>query len=291
MPTARAVIPESGIYVGTDDGGIGYVLEVQNKTLSVVVMTYTPEGKQEYLLAAGPLREGRNLQGNDALRTPVHVFSGPLYRSVNGLPGDFMGSRPPEIGSFAIERAGSIALEFPVLNAVELAYLEIENPPFRRLRVYSDSLVRLPFGREAFGPQRRTGTFACWPDLRGDWVVIDQLDPALPPYRFNFSEVDVAQAELSSCNNAERRPHAVSFIDPGRQAVLRCFDEEGRPRPETGRVYWSGCELRLAGSSQPLFSMDAQDIGINRFVGSYGPIRPIREPIRPDGRLLGLRAE
>ena len=283
---AWAVVPETGLYWNPMFPGTSTFIEHQDGTVFAVMYAYGADGEPEFYIAAGELLLGGTLEPTPWTEGlfPLNGLVAPLFRVTGGRVLNDVRPYSPEV-SYQSERIGMLQLTFAFHGSVG-SIVELDNPGASQISLREDVLVRFNFAYGAFGFSQFTPNGTCWPDLRGEWVVVDQSDPARPAWRFNFTEAVPIAAQFG-CSTY---PNTVTFRDPSRAAELRCANRNGEPEPGTGRRLIPGCELWLDG--EILFSVARPDVGLRRLVGSVGPLSESGSGIlRRPQRVLGVRAD
>jgi hypothetical protein len=287
----RAVIPESGLYWSAAYPGLGYYIEHQNGVVTLIIYAYDETGDPEFYIASGPLLTNVPVEssGWGAGRLPAHGLSAPLFRVTNGRFGTGPLERPG-VPDFASRRVGVVRVTFD-FHGFALVEVELDSPPTGQRIGGVISINRFSFAYGGFGRELPLQVRPCYPDLRGQWVFVDESNSARAPWRFNFTEAAPFPAE-QTCPSPNV-DYGVVFRDPTRNAELRCADRNGRADTQTGRTLIEGCELWQDGVAQ--FSIAQPDLGLRRMVGSIGELSPfvpgLRSTLRKPERVLGMRMD
>jgi hypothetical protein len=295
-PAAQAVLPESGIYWNKNRQGEAVVLEVQNGIASLIFYTYTADGEPEFYIAGGPIEEGVGysepvnwVEGY----YPLHAVRSDLYRASNGpVISSPEWHSPLDPPPFDVLKVGRVMVTFAYHGRMHLQ-VSFDEPKPGQLSYGINNLERFNFGYAEFGTDRISAAQSCWTDLRGEWVFVDESEPARPAWRFAFTELTTSpDADEIGCPVGADELMILNYRDPIRGATLRCAQTRAVPDPIDDRSSKSGCELRLDEVDEPEFSFVASDIGLKRVVGSIGPLpRAEDRVLRSPRRVLGLRVE
>lgn len=285
---AQAVIPESGVYWNPARDGEGWVVEYQNGIVSILVFSHGADGKPTFLLAAGPLQEGGDVETvsfSDGF-FPVHSMNAELVQIESPFAfGD--GQRWPrnEVSRLTSGRIGTLQATFAFGNSMR-TFVRLDEPIGNNSPNVRSVVRRLGFGYQAIGTDRAVRLGSCWPDLRGEWVFLNEADPAAAPWRFQFTELSVSPpSDQLFCEGGFRQEQAVVFTDSTRNAQLRCGRQGVVLPPAIERR--PGCEMIQNG--EVLFSFDQSDLGLQRLIGYIGPIPDDTTVLRREPRVQGIR--
>lgn len=285
---AQAVIPESGIYWNPAREGEGWVVEYQNGLVSILLFTHDTDGRPTFYLASGPLQEGGDIDQvpfTDGF-LPVHSLRADLLRVESPFAfGDNQIWQPGEASRLTSRRVGSLWATFLFGNAIN-SRISLDEPVGNNSALVRSVVTRFGFGYSAFGTNRALRLTGCWPDLRGEWVFLNEADPAAAPWRFQFTEVSVSPpSDQLFCEGGFRQEQAVVFTDSRRNAQLRCGRQGVVLPPAIERR--PGCEMIQNG--EVLFSFDRSDLGLQRLLGYFGPIPDDTTVLRREPRVQGIR--
>lgn len=263
MPAA-AVLPETGLYYNPDYPGPGYYIEVQGDTLEMVSFAYDKDtGKPLFYYTAGKITKAKHGISSDAqIFTPPpprykydypYQFDGPLYRFTAGpcitcmVPGW-------NTAEHAVE-AGQVHLRMSDVNRITATFTMADGS------TSSTEFWRQGFGRAGYDLGR--DDHRPLPDMRGEWIFVDQSDPQAPVWRFNFTEVNkpqpVTDPSYRFYNQYHSVPSTMSFVDPEAKATLTCTRY--------------GCGL--VQNDKTLFLVKFWDIGMDSLLGYKGDYLPI----------------
>lgn len=269
-----AVVPESGMYWNEQQPGRGYYIEHQNGQVAVAIYAYDEvDGEPEFYTAAGVLRDDAEpiepLSSSGNLY-PVHGVAAPLFRTSGGAC-VFCNHKPP----LGADRVGFITIAFPDVDTAHIVLTSALSRQVVLVRRIEFGLSRLYYPG---GP----------PDLRGQWVLVDELDPGSAPSRYHFSE----RVTSTDSPSQSAEGYAVSYFDRLRGVELRCTSPNvvGLSRADAQMLPRVGCELWEDG--QVRWSVVDQDIGLYRMQASRERLpRGVNRAYRGAGRLIGVRIE
>ena len=270
-----AVIPENGMYWVSTRPGTGYYIEHQNGQVALAIYTYDESGRPTFLTSSGVLRG--DAQVDSPVYTeglyPVHGMVGELYRSEGG--GCPTCPYRPVTSSVPV---GRVVLTFAYANYVDIELMSLDG--VERQQVFAR---RFNFGFvDWLGPLDSSSDF----DMRGEWVFVDQSDPARAPWRFAFTEAIADRPPSATA------PYEIRYVDLTRGAELVCIqpDRTGLTSEQIAALPQNGCELRVGGAA--VFSIKENDKGLDRVEGFLGPL-PTRgsRTSRGPSRVVGLRVQ
>jgi hypothetical protein len=280
------------MYWNPEYPGLGYYIEHQNGVVTLIIYAYDETGDPEFYIASGQLLTNVPVEpgGWGPGRLPAHGLSAPLFRVTNGrfLTGPYAHSET--IPDFVSARLGLVRVLFDFQGTATIEVM-LDSPPAGQRDSGRVVVSRFGFGFGAFGSNLIVKNLSCWPDFRGQWVFVDESNPARAPWRFNFTEAAPFPAE-QTCPSPNV-DNGVVFRDPSRNAELRCANRNGRADPQTGRTLVPGCQLWQDGVAQ--FSIAQPDLGLRRMVGSVGELSTftVGQPatLRKPERVLGMRMD
>ncbi len=284
---AGGIVPESGTYWSPRRDGEGAFVDYQNGNVTITLFSYDAQGRPVYYFAAGPTQLAPQTEAAIAGLYPMRVLRADLFRSENGPIFNAAGARQLET-----TRVGRLFAEFSAVGSVYLEVTLTTQPPEGSMLNWGYVMSRFNFGFPQYGTQISSQfQQACWRDLRGDWVFVDQTDPQRPAWRFSFGPPEITPgAEGMVCRQAAHLPPQIlSYRDPARGATLRCiYASSQNPDPLDGRAK-NHCDLRLDGQSEPLFWFAEGDMGLKRISASLGAVRS--DALRTADRVVGIRVE
>jgi hypothetical protein len=283
MSSAYAAHPESGLYWNPINNGTGYTIEVQGDRVAMVIYSFSTSGDPEVFVGAGQLVEGGTVEPSTYTQglLPSHTVAGTLHRPTNGNRlGNFNTTAP---GIPLMQSVGNFRLTFTYHSSafLELALTDAGGGP----SFTTTFLIRSNYGYGSLGTHPTDAGFTCFPDYRGQWVFVEQSDLARPAWRFNFTEAVVDPLGPFTCADSAK----VTFVDPARSARMECQIQ--RPiEPGAGVERYGGCEVIQNG--QVLFNSNYNDLGLERFLGSLGPL-PLSNSgiLRTSQQVIGVRVK
>lgn len=181
----------------------------------------------------------------------------------------------PLLRSVQAREIGDVELEFVHAGVIELTIerddtLQIIAPDDVSLTVeQSQLLFRFNFGYDSYGQISPTSGVECSQNRAGEWVVVDESDPALPPWRFHFV---LTSPVVPGC---DRALPPIEYVDVARAARMVCSRD-------------NDCAVTQQG--QPLFFFHHLDVGLTRMVGSRGA-RPGGATVRTQHTVLATRID
>lgn len=276
--SACGIPPQTGMYWNPDRSGWGFYIESQNGTVAVAVYAYgAHDGEPEFYIASGMLRDTfeMDLAPQEGMY-PIEGMTADLFRVPAG-PCLACVFQPHA----AAQKIGRIQLMFP-LRGGAFAQIRFDDGTHFPNNQEQDGLAleRTNFGYATFTAPGHRRPFV--PDLRGEWVFVDQSDPSAPAWRFNFSErvdeFDGSDFPLLG---------SVVFRDPGRNADFYCYIPNTRAVPVGGDLPAAGCELRQNGTT--LF-WSKTDVSFDEVLATLGSPPPRSSGImRGTKRVFGRR--
>lgn len=260
--------------------GEGLVLERQRSTVAMILFTYTASGEPDFYLASGQLNVAPFPGTPVPLGAETIFVEGALFRFRNGpvLNSDrsyFEGDPPAN----EAERVGTLrAATEPFSDTLQVwITLDEDKVPEGSQRVTSRSYTKSTFGYGSFGtyvdPAQEVpyqARRACWVDLRGRWVFVDNSDAAArDSWSFNFTELDADPAPQDMICPADS-PHTLHYRDTENAASLRCVAKYGQPfgSPDYEANDWR-CVLHTD-DAEPLLWFSVSDVGARQIIATLG---------------------
>lgn len=282
-PIAQAIAPESGMYWHPGFSGRAFYIEHQEGRVGVAIYAFHRDtGAAEIYVSGGLLRDdGPFLPINpdpplpDEGLYPIHVYVGDLYKVSHGQPITFplFPGRPAQE-----EKVGQIVLNFLDTGWI-IHSIQLDDGAGSEWGL----LERFAFGHGRYSKQ--SGDLFSF-DLRGEWVFMDQSDPAAEPLRFHFNQ---RLPEDASFQIGPGETFNLSYVDSGRDARLVCATapegDSGTPGHPQKR---SGCELFVG--EELVLSANIQDVGLDRIQAYRGGLPASgANPYRRPETVIGLR--
>jgi hypothetical protein len=260
-------IPETGVYANAKRSGEGAFIEVQGNIATISFFTHTADGDSTFYTAGGPLFTIPANEQRQEGYYPATRVTADLYKTVGG---PVLGRLTPGDVPYSPQKVGLVTAEFGYLNQVEV-YVRFDDPvPPGSPRQSIFFLQRLTFGLGTFGRNNITD-YWCWPDFTGEWIFVDHSDESRAPLRFKFAQPSIvpSASQISCPINVDLQ--IMTYRDEERDAELRCVLSDRDPIDGLEKA---GCELRIAGTPEPLFWFGSSDLTPTRMVGSLGAFLP-----------------
>lgn len=261
---ALQIIPSAGAYSNPARQGEGAFVEVQGNLVGIAFFTHRSHGDSTFYTIAGPMY---SVPFNEAMERnyyPATRVEGDLFETRDGPVLNVLASTNAES-----RKVGTARVEFGYLSELYIYVQYNEEPDSTappRSRVFV--LSKMNFGFGAIG-SRFGSTAACWQDIRGEWIFVDQSNPQANPLRLNFTEMSSPQP-LDQIRCGQGASSVVTFRDPSRTQVMRCVSSA----PDFDGVNRVACELREGEFGETLYWFSPSDMIGARMIGSVGAYEP-----------------
>jgi hypothetical protein len=252
------IVPGAGAYSNPARQGEGAFIEVQGEIVVIAFFTHRANGDSTFYVASGPMYSVPNNEAMQPNYYPATRMEGDLFVTNDGP----VLNQPAHSGVMS-RKVGIVRAEFGYLDVVWVYVDYAESESESLSRVFTLSKVTYGFG--GIGTSFTSGK-PCWPDLRGEWIFVDQSDDQAVPRRYNFTEMS-SPMPLSEIRCGAGASSVLTFRDITRSQVLRCVASS----PDFDGVNRYACELREGEFGETLYWFNPSDITAARMVGSVGP--------------------